>query len=62
MVTGANGQLGNSLRRELEADSSIEAIYTDANTLDITDYGTLNIMALLQNDVSNPSPSSLVLP
>lgn len=42
MVTGANGQLGNSLRRELEADSSIEAIYTDANTLDITDYGTLN--------------------
>lgn len=41
MVTGAYGQLGNALRRELESDSSIEAIYTDADTLDITDTAAL---------------------
>ena len=42
MVTGAHGQLGNALRRALDADSSIEAIYTDADTLDITDTAALN--------------------
>ena len=42
MVTGANGQLGNALKRELENDKDIEAIYTDADTLDITDTVALN--------------------
>lgn len=37
LVTGAHGQLGNSLQRELAEDSEIEAIYTDADDLDITD-------------------------
>ena len=42
MVTGANGQLGNALKRELGNDKDIEAIYTDADTLDITDTVALN--------------------
>lgn len=37
LVTGCNGQLGNSLRREFEKDSQIEATYTDYDTLDITE-------------------------
>lgn len=42
MVTGAYGQLGNALKRELENDKNIEAIFTDADTLDITDTTALN--------------------
>ncbi len=42
MVTGAYGQLGNALRRELDGDSTIEAIYTDADTLDLTDSMALS--------------------
>ncbi|MDE6339342.1 MAG: dTDP-4-dehydrorhamnose reductase, partial [Muribaculaceae bacterium] len=41
-VTGAYGQLGNALKRELENDNKIEAIFTDADTLDITDTVALN--------------------
>ncbi len=37
LVTGCYGQLGNSLRIELENDPEIEAMYTDYDTLDITD-------------------------
>lgn len=37
LVTGCNGQLGSCLRREFDKDSDIEAIYTDYDTLDITD-------------------------
>lgn len=37
LVTGCKGQLGSSLRRELENDPTIEAIYTDYDSLDITD-------------------------
>lgn len=37
LVTGANGQLGQSLRRVLGADAEINAIYTDVDTLDLTD-------------------------
>ena len=37
LVTGCNGQLGSSLRREIENDPDIEAVYTDYDTLDITD-------------------------
>lgn len=36
LVTGSYGQLGNSLRREFEKDPDIEAVYTDYDTLDIT--------------------------
>lgn len=36
IVTGSNGQLGRSLRREFESDPEIEAIYTDVAELDIT--------------------------
>lgn len=42
MVTGAYGQLGNALKRELENDKNIEAIFTDADTLDITDTAALH--------------------
>lgn len=37
LVTGCNGQLGSSLRREFEHDGDLEVIYTDYDTLDITD-------------------------
>lgn len=36
LITGCNGQLGSSLRRELDKNPEIEAIYTDYDTLDIT--------------------------
>lgn len=36
LVTGCNGQLGSCLRREFENDPSIEGVYTDYDTLDIT--------------------------
>lgn len=36
LITGAHGQLGSSLQRELDGDPEIEAIYTDYDTLDIT--------------------------
>ncbi|MBD5203567.1 MAG: dTDP-4-dehydrorhamnose reductase [Bacteroidales bacterium] len=37
LVTGAYGQLGRSLRRILENDPEVSAVFTDADTLDITD-------------------------
>lgn len=37
LVTGCNGQLGQSLRREFDKACDIEAVYTDYDTLDITD-------------------------
>lgn len=37
LVTGCNGQLGSSLRRELDKSPEIEVVYTDYETLDITD-------------------------
>lgn len=42
MITGAYGQLGNALKRELAGDSSLETIFTDVDTLDITDPTVLN--------------------
>lgn len=36
LVTGANGQLGNSLRLELASDPELEVVYTDVDELDIT--------------------------
>lgn len=37
LVTGSDGQLGSCLRREFEKDKGLEVIYTDYDTLDITD-------------------------
>lgn len=36
LITGSNGQLGSSLRRVLDKDQNIEAVYTDYDSLDIT--------------------------
>lgn len=36
LVTGSYGQLGNSLKKTLDTDKDLEAVYTDADTLDIT--------------------------
>ncbi len=38
LVTGASGQLGNELKTEAENYRGYEFIFTDADTLDITDY------------------------
>ncbi len=37
LVTGANGQLGQSIRSLTKADPSFEFIFTDRAELDITD-------------------------
>lgn len=42
LITGSNGQLGNSLQREFEGDPTIEATYTDYDTLDITNREAVN--------------------
>lgn len=42
LVTGANGQLGKSLQREIADDKNIEAIFTDVDTLDLTNPEALD--------------------
>lgn len=42
LITGANGQLGNEMRVALQQYPSIEALYTDVDTLDITDLAQLD--------------------
>lgn len=37
LITGANGQLGNSLRDRLNAFAAFDVCYTDIDSLDITD-------------------------
>ena len=37
LITGANGQLGREMRKVLEGDIFVNAIYTDVEELDITD-------------------------
>lgn len=37
LVTGSHGQLGSSLKRLFDQDADIDSIYTDYDTLDITD-------------------------
>lgn len=44
LVTGCNGQLGRSLRREFDNDGTTEAVYTDYETLDITDERAVSRM------------------
>ncbi len=42
LITGANGQLGNEMRIVLGQRPEIEAVYTDVDTLDITDLAQLD--------------------
>lgn len=42
LVTGANGQLGNSIKKIFENDSNIHAVYTDIECLDLTDKAAVN--------------------
>ncbi len=42
LITGANGQLGNEMRVVLQQHPEIEVIYTDVDTLDITDLAQLD--------------------
>ncbi|MCM1319867.1 MAG: dTDP-4-dehydrorhamnose reductase [Muribaculaceae bacterium] len=44
LVTGANGQLGNALRDELLHHPDFEVLYTDADTLDITDEAAVQTL------------------
>ena len=37
LVTGANGQLGNCLRKTFSNDKDLEVVYTDVQDLDMTD-------------------------
>ncbi len=37
LITGADGQLGRALRRLIDADPRYRAVYTDVDTLDLTD-------------------------
>ncbi|HRV88258.1 MAG TPA: sugar nucleotide-binding protein, partial [Prolixibacteraceae bacterium] len=41
VITGANGQLGTEIRMASGALPSFEFLYTDYDTLDITDEGAL---------------------
>ena len=42
LITGANGQLGNEMRVVLQQYPKVEALYTDVDTLDITDLAQLD--------------------
>lgn len=42
LITGADGQLGSSLRGLLDKDNSIEPVYTDVAQLDLTNFEMLD--------------------
>lgn len=50
LITGSYGQLGQSLQKSLHGDDSLNPIFTDADTLDITDRGKLDRF-LRENEV-----------
>lgn len=54
LVTGANGQLGNELRRQFDKDNSIadSVIYTDVDTLDLTNAKILEAF-VVNNDITH---------
>ena len=52
LITGANGQLGNEMRVVLQQRPDVEALYTDVDTLDITDLPQLDAFMHL-NGVSH---------
>ena len=49
LITGANGQLGNEMRVALTQHPDIEVIYTDVDTLDITDLAQLDAFVATKN-------------
>lgn len=53
VITGANGQLGSELRL-LEASSGFEFVYTDIDTLNLTDFDAL------RNFIENTKPQYLI--
>lgn len=48
LITGANGQLGNEMRVALQQCADIEVVYTDVDTLDITDLAQLDAFMLAE--------------
>ena len=42
LITGANGQLGREMRKVLDSDIFVNAIYTDVEELDITDAAAID--------------------
>lgn len=49
LITGAKGQLGNEMRVALTLHPDIEVIYTDVDTLDITDLAQLDAFVATKN-------------
>lgn len=47
LITGAYGQLGNEMRVALERYSHLESIFTDVDTLDITDKNAVDAFVAL---------------
>lgn len=52
LITGANGQLGNEMRVVLSEYADIETIYTDVDTLDISDLAQLDKF-VVDNEVTH---------
>lgn len=52
LVTGANGQLGNELRRQLDKEFPSAALYTDVDTLDLTDQKAVEAF-VVNNDITH---------
>lgn len=48
LITGANGQLGNEMRVALQQCADIDVVYTDVDTLDITDLAQLDAFMLAE--------------
>lgn len=42
LITGANGQLGRAIKRQMAGLPSVQALFTDVDTLDLTDAEAVN--------------------
>lgn len=49
LITGANGQLGNEMRKLLNTNSLFNTFYTDINELDISDSNAVNDFVINNN-------------
>ena len=49
LITGANGQLGREMRKVLEGDIFVNAIFTDVEELDITDAAAIEDCVVSNN-------------
>lgn len=49
LITGANGQLGNEMRKLLNTNSLFNTFYTDVNELDISDSNAVNDFVINNN-------------